>query len=272
VDIGPGEITSFNFSLENRGNSADTFTVSFGDVAADWAAAAPAEVTLDPEQETTITVTVTVPTGAALGEYRLGVIATADDGQTDRRRTLTLEVEVPVTETHSLELCFTMPSGDCLSQRALEVAVEQGEIQTGTYGFRVTNNGNSDAEISLTLTLPSGSTDWLAGFTDGGGNRWYVRLDPDTADYPLQLTPGGQMDWGALVINNHKLAAGGSYAFTLTAEVFGQPGTAQQLSVTVTVTEPDAPPPTDEEGGGLPAPSLLAVLLLLGGVALRRRR
>lgn len=80
------------------------------------------------------------------------------------------------------------------------------------------------------------------------------------------------MDWGALVINNHKLAAGGSYAFTLTAEVFGQPGTAQQLSVTVTVTEPDAPPPTDEEGGGLPAPSLLAVLLLLGGVALRRRR
>ena len=272
VTVAPGETASFNFSLENRGNSADTFSISFDDAAADWATAVPAQVTLEPEDETTITVTITVPTGAALAEYRVGIIATADDGQTDQRRTLTLEVEVPVTETHSLELCFTMPSGDCLSQRALEVAVEQGEIQTGAYGFRVTNNGNSDAEISLTLTLPSGSTDWQASFTDGGGNRWYVRLDPDTADYPLQLMPGGQMDWGALVINNHKLAAGGSYAFTLTAEVVGQPGTAQQLSVTVTVTEPDAPPPTDEEGGGLPAPSLLAVLLLLGGVALRRRR
>ncbi len=272
VSVGPGESASFNFSLENRGNSADTFTISFGDAAADWASAAPAEVTLDPEQETTIAVTVAVPTGAALGEYRLGVIATADDGQTDQRRTLTLEVEVPVTETHSLELCFTMPSGDCLSQRALEAAVEQGEIQTGAYGFRVTNNGNGDAEIGLELTLPSGSTDWQVGFTDGGGNRWYVRLDPDTADYPLQLAPGGQMDWGALVINNHKLAAGGSYAFTLTAEVVGEPGTAQQLTVTVTVSESDAPPPTDDGGGGLPAPSLLAALMLLGGVALRRRR
>lgn len=80
------------------------------------------------------------------------------------------------------------------------------------------------------------------------------------------------MDWGALVVNNHKLAAAGSYAFTLTAEVVGQPGTTQQLSVSVSVSEPPAPPPTDEEGGGLPAPSLLAALAMLGGVALRRRR
>tara|TARA_B100001250_G_scaffold407962_1_gene429563 strand:+ start:2223 stop:5156 length:2934 start_codon:yes stop_codon:yes gene_type:complete len=141
-DAKRGEYASYQVTVTNTGDNADTFSIEVGDMPKDWSASTSiSSLTLQPGQEEDYTMEVTVPDTAAVGEYAV------------------IQAIVRVTES-DYNYIYGFGNTNTTAEDGRTYGVElYGAISskqvipggTNIYDITVTNNGNEPDSFKLDL-------------------------------------------------------------------------------------------------------------------------
>ncbi|MDY6769528.1 MAG: NEW3 domain-containing protein [Candidatus Nanohaloarchaea archaeon] len=159
VSVNQGANTTFQFTLENDGDT----TLNGIDVSIEASGitveADPSTLSLGPGGTNTVTASVSVPADATTGIYEATINATADDGTST---TATVDIEVLVAGT---QVNIQDTPGD--------ISVPQGNESTVT--FTVKNSGDTTASANFSFTVLNTSIDTTPASADiGSGDRQTV--------------------------------------------------------------------------------------------------
>jgi parallel beta-helix repeat protein len=208
------------FTFEVRNNAASQKTIYLTPlVPSGWSGSlSQSSITLGQNQTGTVTMSVTSPAGAAEGYYAVSMRSSGTAGGTATgigSATYGVSGETPVEPppAPSVALSQTSKSGAAGSQQ--------------TYSFTISNNGDSAATYTATVTAPTG---WTA-----------------TASSPVSVAAGGSAG-GTVYITSPASAAAGAYSITLTVTDAAHPTSTASRLITYVVT-PGTSEPSD---GGLP--------------------
>jgi len=208
------------FTFEVRNNAASQKTIYLAPlVPSGWSGSlSQSSITLGQNQTGTVTMSVTSPAGAAEGYYAVSMKSSGTAGGTATgigSATYGVSGETPVEPppAPSVALSQTSKSGTAGSQQ--------------TYSFTISNNGDSAATYTATVTAPTG---WTA-----------------TAGSPVSVAAGGSAG-GTVYITSPASAAAGAYSITLTVTDAAHPTSTASRLITYVVT-PGTSEPSD---GGLP--------------------
>lgn len=138
----PGEQVSYDFTLENVGNGAGSFTLSVSGLPAGWSASLTpnSPVGLDPGETATIQLGVTIPASADAGATGTATLTASADGNSDTATATTTVLLVP-------GLTFTaVPPQDRSA----------GAGQVIDYQYTLRNDGNGQDTFTIAVTPPSG--------------------------------------------------------------------------------------------------------------------
>jgi len=276
--IAPGSSDVFEFTLLSDGNSNQELDITLAGEAAEWATSSITDIELGPADGTDFVVTVDIPDGTAEATYRLEVLVMS--GEEELAKSVNnVVVQEAFEENVDVVMCLTDMNGLCMTSGVFEVTIEAEKIQTASVGFLVENRGNIDVDIAFELMMPDGTTGSDLYF-DQNSKEWRVAVSPaDTTTYPMQISSGDSMDWGAIAVIAREVLPG-SYTFTITmlSATETESGyvfeTLEQVTITVIVegevTEEEGS--TEEEDSLLPGPSFLSVILILSAIVYRRRK
>lgn len=222
--VAEGETAVFNHTLSNSGNISDTITLSLAESQPWGATVQPLSVTLAPGASVPVVVNVPTPPGSA-GQTHVATITAVSTGS---GATATAVDTTQVTAAGAQYGVTIAPDG---AQDALP-----GE--TLIYQFTVTNTGNQNDTINLTLS----------GTTPGWGSSLSVNA--------LTLAPQGFATVELTIVVPASATPGTQDVTLVTATSTGNPGASDTASATTTVIAPIVRSvtitPTFQQGQGLP--------------------
>jgi len=243
----PGDSATFTISVTNTGNGPDTVSVSIMNANADWLPSlteSQLAVASDATGTTVFSMTVPSDAEANAGSGDAMIHAYSSDGI----------VEKSVTVSAKAGQTYGVTAGYWHNATTASTPVEEG--MSILMKFNVTNTGNGNDDIALSLT---GAPEWIT-------------LEDELAS----VAPGGTV---TLKINVVAPLSGsvGDYVFQVVATSQDGTSTSTTGDFTATVTEKGTSggPTTeelDEEEGGLPGFGALSAIVALGAVLLIRRR
>jgi PGF-CTERM protein len=249
----PGSQADFTISVTNGGNGDDTVSLATMG-ASEWSPTlAESELTIASGATSTTLLSITVPSDASANAASGSVMAHAysegcGDDATDCDYAYDVSVSVTANQVYSISAGYYSNETDVVKNSA---SVQ--ETMTVQMKFTVTNDGNGNDEITLSLAnapawVTLGQTDALAG--------------PDqTMTLTVDVGPAGAV---------------GDYTFQVTATSADGTTSSTTGDLTVTVTEKvddTGGPTTDEiEEDDSPGFGIISAIAALGAVLLIRRR
>lgn len=179
----PGGYVTYTIKVQNTGNIEDTFSITKSGSNSDWGTLSKTSVILSPGSNEDITLTVNIDDGASEGNYPIDVKATSQGDPS-------VFDEITLTTTVAL-----IEYGVTLASNSLAETVEIGGDVDFT--ITVTNTGDIEEDIDLTVLAPSWYDDWAAlshtSVNLGVGSSKDVTLtvevpsNADTDDYTFTL-------------------------------------------------------------------------------------
>ncbi len=148
ADTCPSHFVVFNYHITNTGGFADTFTVSKGGSAADWALVSPSGFVLQPDEAINVLAYVTPSSRAATGSYTLDLDFSGQSSGTQRASST-----IMVNECHTLGIGSNTASQTVCMSEIIEysLTVANGGIWTENVELKVSGNGAQFATLSSEL-------------------------------------------------------------------------------------------------------------------------
>jgi uncharacterized membrane protein len=202
----PGSLISFTLTLGNKGNVQDELTLDLSDPPPGWQAQLTSSShTLNPDGATNTLLEVMVPSNATAGERADVYVTVRSAGNSSKRATVHLEVEV--NQIFGLEVAALTGRQDMLpgEDRVLELMV------------RNTGNGPDVYTLTLPEQLPGG---------------WWVRLPNVTVDVPLR----SEVTTSIVLTSPDPSLAGTSMNFAISVES-SNPGLTKQVPFSARVVQ-----------------------------------
>ena len=238
IEAEAGELLTIRYEVENRGNVADRFDLSFEQAGDDAGALigpaifADADEDGEPDSTTPITSTGMLQPGEAVHLVATAtapsVLAASAEAPSDVTLTLVATSAGDATKRAQYRVTATISEykAELVAGAAPDIA---GAGETVIVPYRVTNAGNVDTEFDLTAVQPT---------TDSGdleNLELYDFWDPDNPRPPLAKTPS--------------LAPGAAFDFAVVGAVPGDaaPGARFSISVSAAASDAEVGRPTIDE-------------------------